>query len=172
MHYFFTVLTMSCLCLLSGIELVLSTEIVKADLASKTLTSAAGDTFTYETLLIATGSSVSSHCNFSPKTKEINFYINFQWELITCVAHDMFCLCVQVIKLTDFGVQGAESNNILYLRDIADADKLVAAMQAKKDGKAVIVGGGYIGLELSAALKINNFDVTMVYPEPWCSKSR
>jgi len=113
-----------------GIELILSTEIVKADLASKTLTSAAGANFTYETLLIATGSSV--------------------------------------IKLTDFGVQGAESNNILYLRDIADADKLVAAMQAKKDGKAVIVGGGYIGLELSAALKMNNFDVTMVYPEPWC----
>jgi pyruvate/2-oxoglutarate dehydrogenase complex dihydrolipoamide dehydrogenase (E3) component len=58
----------------------------------------------------------------------------------------------------------------LYLRDIDDADKLVAAMHAKKDGKAVVVGGGYIGLELSAALKINNFDVTMVYPEPWCSK--
>ena len=84
----------------------------------------------------------------------------------------LFCSRAQVIKLTDFGVQGAESNNILYLRDIADADKLVAAMQAKKDGKAVIVGGGYIGLELSAALKMNNFDVTMVYPEPWCSKSR
>lgn len=73
-----------------------------------------------------------------------------------------------VIKLTDFGVQGAEANDILYLRDIEDADKLVAAMQAKKDGKAVVVGGGYIGLELSAALKTNNFDVTMVYPEPWC----
>ncbi|KAL6858733.1 hypothetical protein ACP4OV_017735 [Aristida adscensionis] len=113
-----------------GIELILNTEIVKADLASKTLTSASGATFTCETLLIATGSSV--------------------------------------IKLTDFGVQGAEYNNICYLRDINDADKLVAAMQAKKDGKAVVVGGGYIGLELSAALKINNFDVTMVYPEPWC----
>uniref|UniRef100_A0A0E0ENZ5 monodehydroascorbate reductase (NADH) n=1 Tax=Oryza meridionalis TaxID=40149 RepID=A0A0E0ENZ5_9ORYZ len=107
-----------------GIELILSTEIVKADLASKTLTSSADAIFTYDTLLIATGSSV--------------------------------------IKLTDFGVQGAEANNILYLRDIDDADKLVAAMQAKKDGKAVVVGGGYIGLELSAALKTNNFDVTMV----------
>ncbi|KAK3124110.1 hypothetical protein QOZ80_8AG0640570 [Eleusine coracana subsp. coracana] len=113
-----------------GIELILSTEIVKVDLAAKTLTSAAGATFTYEILLIATGSSV--------------------------------------IKLTDFGVQGAEYNNILYLRDIEDGEKLLAAMQAKKDGKAVVVGGGYIGLELSAALKINNFDVTMVYPEPWC----
>jgi monodehydroascorbate reductase (NADH) len=32
----------------------------------------------------------------------------------------------------------------------------------------VVVGGGYIGLELSAALKMNDYDVTMVFPEPWC----
>ncbi|XP_037422583.1 monodehydroascorbate reductase 3, cytosolic [Triticum dicoccoides] len=113
-----------------GIELILSTEIVKADLASKTLTSAAGATFTYEILLIATGSSV--------------------------------------IKLSDFGTQGADSNNILYLREIDDADNLYAAIQAKKGGKAVVVGGGYIGLELSAVLKMNDLDVTMVFPEPWC----
>ncbi|VAI00682.1 unnamed protein product [Triticum turgidum subsp. durum] len=113
-----------------GIELILSTEIVKADLPSKTLTSAAGATFTYEILLIATGSSV--------------------------------------IKLSDFGTQGADSNNILYLREIDDADNLYAAIQAKKGGKAVVVGGGYIGLELSAVLKMNDLDVTMVFPEPWC----
>ena len=44
------------------------------------------------------------------------------------------------------------------------------AIRAKKNGKVVIVGGGYIGLELGAVLKINNLDVKMVYPEPWCSK--
>ncbi|WOK97307.1 monodehydroascorbate reductase-like [Canna indica] len=113
-----------------GIELVLSTEIVKADLASKTLRSATDAIFKYDNLVIATGSAV--------------------------------------IRLSDFGVQGADANNIFYLREIEDADKLVAAIQAKKGGKAVIVGGGYIGLELGAALKINNIDVTMVYPEPWC----
>ncbi|KAK4757431.1 hypothetical protein SAY87_018732 [Trapa incisa] len=114
----------------NGIELILSTEIVKADLAGKTLTSAAGDTFKYQTLIIATGSSV--------------------------------------IRLTDFGVQGADSKNIFYLREIDDADKLVDAIKAKKNGKCVIVGGGYIGLEISAVMKMNNVDVTMVYPEPWC----
>ncbi|XP_011018904.1 PREDICTED: monodehydroascorbate reductase-like [Populus euphratica] len=113
-----------------GIELILSTEIVKADLAGKTLVSAAGEIFKYHILIIATGSTV--------------------------------------IKLTDFGVQGADAKNILYLREIDDADKLVEAIKEKKNGKAVIVGGGYIGLELSAALRINNIDVTMVYPEPWC----
>lgn len=74
------------------------------------------------------------------------------------------------MNLSDVGVQGANANNIFYLRDIDDADKLVAAIQSKKGGKAVIVGGGYIGLELGAALKINSFDVTMVYPDPWCSE--
>lgn len=43
----------------TGIELILNTEIVNADLASKTLTSAAGDTFKYNILIIATGSTVS-----------------------------------------------------------------------------------------------------------------
>ncbi|KAM0939685.1 putative monodehydroascorbate reductase (NADH) [Dioscorea sansibarensis] len=113
-----------------GIELVLSTEVLKADIASKRLTSASGGIFTYDVLIVATGSTV--------------------------------------IKLSDFGVQGANANNIFYLREIDDADKLVAAIQAKKNGKAVIVGGGYIGLELSAVLKLNDYDVTMVYPEPWC----
>lgn len=113
-----------------GISLLLNTEIVKADLASKTLVSAAGETFKYSSLIIATGSTV--------------------------------------IKLTDFGVEGADSKNISYLREIDDADKLVETIKAKKNGKAVIVGGGYIGLELSATLKLNNLDVTMVYPEPWC----
>ncbi|CAK7343404.1 unnamed protein product [Dovyalis caffra] len=113
-----------------GIELILSTEIVKADLAAKTLVSAAGQIFKYQSLIIATGSTV--------------------------------------IRLSDFGVQGADAKNIFYLREIDDADKLVEAIKAKKNGKAVIVGGGYIGLELSAALRINNLDVTMVYPEPWC----
>ncbi|XP_021728701.1 monodehydroascorbate reductase-like [Chenopodium quinoa] len=113
-----------------GIELVLSTEIVKADLFSKSLTSAAGDIFKFDNLIIATGSTV--------------------------------------IRLTDFGVKGADAKNIFYLREIDDADKLVEAIKAKKNGKAVVVGGGYIGLELSAALKINNLDVCMVYPEPWC----
>ncbi|KNA17456.1 hypothetical protein SOVF_079320 [Spinacia oleracea] len=113
-----------------GIELVLSTEIVKADLFSKSLTSAAGEIFKFDNLIIATGSTV--------------------------------------IKLTDFGVKGADAKNIFYLREIDDADKLVEVIKAKKNGKAVVVGGGYIGLELSAALKINDLDVNMVYPEPWC----
>lgn len=44
--------------MITGIELILSTEIVKADLAGKTLVTASGESFKYEILIIATGSTV------------------------------------------------------------------------------------------------------------------
>ncbi|KAG2682933.1 hypothetical protein I3843_10G007400 [Carya illinoinensis] len=113
-----------------GIELILSTEIVKADLAAKTLISSSGETFKYQILVIATGSTV--------------------------------------VRLTDFRVPGADAKNIFYLREIDDADKLVEVIKSKKNAKVVVVGGGYIGIELSAALRINNFDVSMLVPESWC----
>ena len=50
--------------MITGIELILSTEIVKADLAGKTLISAVGETFKYQILIIATGSTVSNPYNF------------------------------------------------------------------------------------------------------------
>lgn len=50
--------------MITGIELILSTEIVKADLAGKTLVSAAGETFKYQILIIATGSTVCNPYKF------------------------------------------------------------------------------------------------------------
>jgi len=72
-----------------------------------------------------------------------------------------------VMKLTDFGTKGADLDNIFYLRDTRDADALIAGIaEAKKAGnKAVVVGGGYIGLECAAALQMNGLDVTIVFPE-------
>ena len=42
----------------AGIEFKLNTNVTSADVAAKTLTTAAGDTITYEKLIIATGSGV------------------------------------------------------------------------------------------------------------------
>lgn len=33
--------------------------------------------------------------------------------------------------------------------------------------QVVMVGGGYIGMEVSSGLNQNGLDVTMVFPEPW-----
>lgn len=55
---------------------------------------------------------------------------------------------------------------MLYLRDVADADKLVAAIEVTKNkgGKAVVIGAGFIGMEVSAALCQAQLPVTLVYP--------
>ncbi|KAK8503071.1 hypothetical protein V6N12_067462 [Hibiscus sabdariffa] len=56
-----------------------------------------------------------------------------------------------IVRLIDFDGQRAEAKNNFYLGEIDDADKLVEANKAKKNGKADIVGEGYTELELGAA---------------------
>ncbi|KAI5065435.1 hypothetical protein GOP47_0020130 [Adiantum capillus-veneris] len=113
-----------------GMELVLSTRIKSVDVKKRTLLSAAGETITYKTLIIATGA--------------------------------------RVLRLEEFGVTGADADNICYLRDLEDANKLVQVMASCKGGMAVVIGGGYIGMECAAALVSNNIKVTMVFPEHHC----
>eukprot|EP00271_Cylindrocystis_brebissonii_P008710 TRINITY_DN23197_c0_g1_i1.p1 TRINITY_DN23197_c0_g1~~TRINITY_DN23197_c0_g1_i1.p1 ORF type:complete len:437 (+),score=96.66 TRINITY_DN23197_c0_g1_i1:196-1506(+) len=72
------------------------------------------------------------------------------------------------IKLTDFGTPGADAKNIFYLREVDDADTLAAAFKAKPGANVVIVGGGYIGMEIAAVTIKNGLKPTMVYPEPYC----
>ena len=60
-------------------------------------------------------------------------------------------------------IEGAKSANVFTLRNIPDAyairDKVVALGQGKK---AVIVGGGYIGVEMAENLLHAGLDVTIV----------
>ncbi|PHT34059.1 Monodehydroascorbate reductase [Capsicum baccatum] len=93
----------------SYISLILSTYIVKADLASKTLVSAVGNLLNIKNLLLQ-----------------------------------------------------------LDLLEINVADKIVEALKVNKNAKAVVVREGYIGLELTIVLRLNNIEVDMVYPELWC----
>lgn len=76
----------------------------------------------------------------------------------------------QVINLADFNTAGSDAGGIYYLRDVRDADKLVEAIGSNKGGEAVVVGGGYIGVELAACLSLNQIKVTMVFPDPHFSK--
>lgn len=51
--------------IITGIELILSTEIIKVDLAGKILVSGTGESFKFQILIIATGSTVSNSNFFS-----------------------------------------------------------------------------------------------------------
>lgn len=67
-------------------------------------------------------------------------------------------------------MSGSEAENVCYLRDLADANSLVNVMQSSAGGNAVVIGGGYIGMECAASLVINKINVTMVFPEVHCSE--
>lgn len=73
------------------------------------------------------------------------------------------------LRASKFGVKGDDLQNVFYLREEAEAAALVKSLEALgSSGKAVIVGGGYIGLECAAALVGWGVDTTMIFPEAFC----
>lgn len=58
---------------------------------------------------------------------------------------------------------GGSLRGVHYIRDVADADLLVSSLQSAK--KLVIIGGGYIGMEVAAAAAGWKIDTSVVFPE-------
>lgn len=58
---------------------------------------------------------------------------------------------------------GGNMPGVHYIRDVADADSLVSSLAKAK--KVVVVGGGYIGMEVAAAAAGWKLDTTIIYPE-------
>lgn len=94
-------------------------KIVKIDPAQKSATDDAGNVYTYEKLLLATGGSVRRFSN--------------------------------------------ADENIIYFRTVDDYQRLRALCEQGSD--FVVIGGGFIGSEIAAALAMNNKKVTMIFPE-------
>jgi NADPH-dependent 2,4-dienoyl-CoA reductase/sulfur reductase-like enzyme len=62
-------------------------------------------------------------------------------------------------------VPGADLQGVQYLRALPDADGLLAELR-QGGRRVVVVGGGWIGLEVSAAARTYGNDVTVVEPQP------
>jgi 3-phenylpropionate/trans-cinnamate dioxygenase ferredoxin reductase component len=58
------------------------------------------------------------------------------------------------------GVPGAESDGVLYLRELPDSDRIRAALAS--GARIVVVGAGWIGLEVAAAARHHGADVTVL----------
>lgn len=61
-------------------------------------------------------------------------------------------------------VPGKDLPGVLAYRDLDDTEAMVAA--AKKGGKAVVIGGGLLGLEAAAGLRLRGMDVTVLHLMP------
>ena len=62
-------------------------------------------------------------------------------------------------------VPGGDSAGVRYLRTMADADRLRADL-AGGGRRVVVVGGGWIGLEVAAAARQHGNSVTVIEPQP------
>ncbi|KAL3498898.1 hypothetical protein ACH5RR_041630 [Cinchona calisaya] len=58
---------------------------------------------------------------------------------------------------------GGNLSGVHYIRDVADADSLVSSLE--KSSKVVVIGGGYIGMEVAAAAVGWKLDTTIIFPE-------
>ena len=61
-------------------------------------------------------------------------------------------------------IPGADLNGVLELRTMADADRLKAALTGR-DGRLVVIGGGYIGLEAAATARALGTSVVVIEKE-------
>lgn len=57
---------------------------------------------------------------------------------------------------------GGDSPRVLTLRNIADMDAIKRIVDQERPARAVVVGGGYIGLEMAEALRERQVGVTLV----------
>ena len=105
-----------------GIDVKLQTVIETVDLQKKQLRSASGETFTFETLLIATGARARK---------------------LDCPGNDL--------------------PNVFYLRSLDDSQKIRTSADSCKH--AVVLGGGFIGMEVAAVLAQKNIETTLVLRE-------
>jgi 3-phenylpropionate/trans-cinnamate dioxygenase ferredoxin reductase component len=57
-------------------------------------------------------------------------------------------------------VPGADLDGVLYLRDVDDSDRIKAAIESAS--RIVVIGAGWIGLEVTSAARVAGVDVTVL----------
>lgn len=63
-------------------------------------------------------------------------------------------------------IKGIDSSRIYKLRNVPDTDKIKAVVDSKKITSAVVIGGGFIGIETAENLKERGIKVTLVEAAP------
>lgn len=71
----------------------------------------------------------------------------------------VICTGARPTKLT---LPGSDSENVFYIRGLADGIKLMGFLRDRNPKRAVIIGAGYVGLELAESFRARGMVVTIV----------
>ncbi len=63
-------------------------------------------------------------------------------------------------------ISGIEADNVFTLRNVVDLDRIMAFADKQQPQKALVIGAGFIGLEMAENLKRKGLDVTIVEKTP------
>jgi NADPH-dependent 2,4-dienoyl-CoA reductase/sulfur reductase-like enzyme/rhodanese-related sulfurtransferase len=63
-------------------------------------------------------------------------------------------------------IEGADAEGVFTLRNLADTDRIFDAVDQSRSRRAVVVGAGFIGLEMVEQLVARGFDVTLAELQP------
>ncbi len=85
----------------------------------------------------------------------------------TITATDALILATGASPIYLSRLEGANLDGVMYLRDNDQALKLYDALQKTKGKTVIVVGGGYIGLEVTAAAVTVGCKVKMLFPEEY-----
>ncbi|HEL2002474.1 FAD-dependent oxidoreductase [Streptococcus suis] len=59
-----------------------------------------------------------------------------------------------------------EANNLFTLRNVPDLDKIMAKLDQIESGQAIVIGAGFIGLEMAENIALKGWKVTLVEQAP------
>ncbi len=63
-------------------------------------------------------------------------------------------------------IPGIHLDKVMSLRDLKDMDKIKVHVDGHENGKAIVIGGGFIGIEVAENLKGRGMEVTLVEAAP------
>ncbi len=63
-------------------------------------------------------------------------------------------------------IPGINLQKVMSLRDLKDMDNIKAQVDGNENGRVIVIGGGFIGIEVAENLKERGMDVTLVEAAP------
>lgn len=80
--------------------------------------------------------------------------------------YDRLVIATGAVPFVPAGLKGASLEGVFTLTKVADANRIIAALASNNAKKAVIIGGGLIGMETAEAFTDRGLDVSVVEMMP------